>query len=52
MFSKIYYGITYYFSVVAYFVELHVKNMTPAKYSYVLIGVFLFGWVLMRNQKK
>jgi hypothetical protein len=52
MFSKIYYGITYYFSELAYFVELHVKNMTPAKYSYVLIGVFLFGWVLMRNQKK
>lgn len=52
MFSKIYYSISHYFSELTYYVEFHVQNMTPAKYSYVLIFVFLIGWMMMKNQKK
>ncbi|MBD3675208.1 MAG: hypothetical protein HUJ26_16950 [Planctomycetaceae bacterium] len=52
MFDKIYYGVSHYFTELSYFMDFHIKNMTPQKYSYALIFVLFIGWVMMRNQKR
>ena len=52
MFANIYNAVTNYFSELGYFIDYQTKNITPDKYAYILIGVGVFGWLLMRNQKK
>ena len=49
---EIYYHVTTYFADLGEYIADHWHNLTPQKYSVLLVFVGIIGWLMMRNQSK
>ncbi|TWT59970.1 hypothetical protein [Rubinisphaera italica] len=52
MLSSLWYSICFYANFYYTFVLRWWSNITPAEYGVVLIGVGIFGWILLKSASR